>query len=415
MPRPSKDGAPARSPRKRQLTELFVQRVRADKSVANHWDTKAPGLVLQIQPSGHRAFKVVYRYHSQPRWFHVGDARKIGLADARKKAAEVALAAMNGKDPVGERRAERASGTVAELHERYLTEFAKKRNKSWKQADSLIKRYVLPRLGKLRAEDVSRSDIKAMVGKVEAPILANQVLAATSAVFSWGLRQEIVAKNPCVGIDRNETKARERVLSDSEIARFWSAFDSVDPMRGLALKMILLSGQRPGEVAHMRAEHIVDGGWWEMPGEPAPKLGWPGTKNGESHRVWLSEPVRAIIAELDDETHTGFVFAGQRSGPISRLGDAMQAICENLGVNEKVTPHDLRRTFSTKVTGLGFGRDAMNRVTNHKEGGIGSVYDRHQYAEENKRIMESVAAHIIGLAEGRADDNVVRAQFRSER
>ena len=36
-----------------------------------------------------------------------------------------------------------------------------------------------------------------------------------------------------------------------------------------------------------------------------------------------------------------------------------------LGV-ERATPHDLRRTFSTTVTGLGFGRDALNRITNHE-------------------------------------------------
>ena len=60
---------------------------------------------------------------------------------------------------------------------------------------------------------------------------------------------------------------------------------------------------------------------------------------------------------------------------------------------------------SAKVTALSFGRDAMNRVTNHKEGGIADVYDRHRYQEENKRIMEAVARHIVGVAEGR--DNVV--------
>jgi integrase len=77
----------------------------------------------------------------------------------------------------------------------------------------------------------------------------------------------------------------------------------------------------------------------------------------------------------------------------------MREICAKLGV-ERATPHDLRRTFSTTVTSLGFGRDALNRVTNHREGGIASVYDRHGYAEENKRIMESVAARIMSLAEG---------------
>ena len=80
----------------------------------------------------------------------------------------------------------------------------------------------------------------------------------------------------------------------------------------------------------------------------------------------------------------------------------MRDICAGLGVKEKVTPHDLRRTFSTTVTSLAFGRDAMNRVTNHKEGGIASVYDRHKYRPENKKIMEAVAAHILRLRRARA-------------
>jgi integrase len=77
----------------------------------------------------------------------------------------------------------------------------------------------------------------------------------------------------------------------------------------------------------------------------------------------------------------------------------MRNICKQLGVAEKVTPHDLRRTHGTKITGLKFGRDAMNRIQNHKEGGIATVYDRHGYADENRQIMEAVAAHLSTLTE----------------
>jgi integrase len=141
----------------------------------------------------------------------------------------------------------------------------------------------------------------------------------------------------------------------------------------------------------MRREHIIDG-WWEMPGSPVPALGWPGTKNGATHRVWLPAPVQALLAELDDRP-TGFVFAGGRNGHAA----AMHDICEKLGV-ERATPHDLRRTHGTMITRMKFGRDAMNRIQNHREGGIGSVYDRHQYAEENQHVMEAVAAKIVALA-----------------
>jgi integrase len=173
-------------------------------------------------------------------------------------------------------------------------------------------------------------------------------------------------------------------------------------MASSALKVILTTGQRPGEVAHMRREHIKDG-WWEMPGDAVPELGWPGTKNGQAHRVWLADPVRVLIDEASD---TGFVFINSRGTAVTDLDLAMRDLCTKLKL-ERATPHDLRRTFSSKVTGLGHGRDAMNRVTNHREGGIASVYDRHGYANENKHIMTSVAAHILALAEGRVGDKVV--------
>jgi integrase len=129
---------------------------------------------------------------------------------------------------------------------------------------------LLPKWGKLRADTVTRSDVKALMRRIEAPVLANQVLAATSAVFSWATKEEILTVNPCRGVDRNATMSRERVLSDSEVPKFWLAFDAAG-REGMALKAILLTGQRPGEVTHMRHEHIKDG-WWALPGAPDPRI-----------------------------------------------------------------------------------------------------------------------------------------------
>jgi hypothetical protein len=151
----------------------------------------------------------------------------------------------------------------------------------------------------------------------------------------------------------------------------------------------------------MRHDHIIDGSW-EMPGKPDPNTSWPGTKNGATHRVWLPQPVRDIIAELNYGDNSGFVF-GQ---PLA-LSATMQTMCKRLAV-PRATPHDLRRTHGSTITKLGFGREAMNRIQNHKEGGIGDVYDRYQYEAETKHIMETVAARILALAEAKgAASNVV--------
>jgi integrase len=121
--------------------------------------------------------------------------------------------------------------------------------------------------------------------------------------------------------------------------------------------------------------------------------------------------VQDIIAELSDGATTGFVFAAARGGPVDRLDVAMREACKKLG-GERARPHDLRRTHGSTITGLRFGRDAMNRIQNHREGGIADVYDRHEYADENRKVMEAVAARILALAEGRTDSaNVVRPEF----
>ena len=392
---------------KKRLSALFVAKVQPQARAFLVWDSDQKGLALQVRPSGHAAFKLVYRYRGRSRWFHIGDAKAIGLADARTKAAELMLAVVrDGKDPAGEKHIGRQFTTFGELAGRYLTEHAQRKNKSWKQADAHVRRRLLPVWGELDASAISRADVRAVLSKITGPVAANQTLAAASAIFSWAAKQELLTTNPCRGIERNATAPRERTLSDTEIRRCWEAFGNAG-MAGVALRVLLLVGQRPGEVAHMRREHIVDG-WWELPGLPQAATGWPGVKNAKSHSVWLSQPVRKIIAELNTDGDCGFVF-GQ---VVWDLSTSMRHICRELEI-ARATPHDLRRTFCSKVTELGFGRAAMDRLANHKESGVTDTYDRYSYRREDQQIMESVAKNLLALVTGETDasSNVVQARF----
>jgi integrase len=389
-------------PNKQKLTTSTVSRARPSATPYLIWDDVQRGLALQVQPSGYRAYKLIYRFHKRPRWYHIAAADAIALNDARKIAATLMLKVIQGQDPQAEKRAERGSGSFAELAQRYVDEYAKKRNKSWKQAEDLVHRYLLPTWGDLDASTITRSDVRSLMGKIAFPIAANQTLAAASAIFTWAGRQEILTNNPCRGVERNATQSRERVLSDTEVPLFWREFDAAG-VPGKALQVLLLTGQRPGEVVRMRFDQITDG-WWTMPGAPDPKSGWKGTKNGQTHRVWLPQPVQDIVAKLN--VGDDFVF-----GQSINVAPTMRDICRKLNV-PRATPHDLRRTHGSTITGLEFGREAMNRIQNHKEGGIADVYDRHGYERETKRVMEAVASHLLRLARGDApNSNVIAANF----
>jgi integrase len=366
------------------------------------WDTTMRGLALQIQPTGYRAYKLIYRFGNRPRWYHIGATDEIALPEARKLAAELKLRVIKGEDVAAAKRAERGTGTFAEIAARYVNEHAKKRNKSWRQAEALVRRNLLPSWGSLPAQSITRADVRAAMGKIASPTTANQAVKAASAIFAWAVKQELLTSNPCHGVEHNATQSRERVLADTEVPLFWEAFSAAG-VSGAALQVLLLTGQRPGEVRAMRFDQVVDG-WWTLPGKADAATGWPGTKNSQTHRVWLPQPVQDIIAGL--YVGDAFVF-----GKLYPLDPTMRDICEKLKVS-KVTPHDLRRTHGSTITRLGFGRDAMNRIQNHRDGGIASVYDRYQYEEENKRVMEAVAAHLLMLARGDdATSNVIVAKF----
>jgi integrase len=382
---------------KRELTDPFVRDVKPKATTFLVWDTKQRRLALRVYPSGRKSFYFVYT-RGLPQWYLISDdAVGLGIEQAKRIAAKLTLDLAEGVDPVTDRKAQLGGDTLAELHARYVEDYARQKNRSWEQSAKLIQRLVLPRLGRMDPKKLTRAHLKEVLGKIKLtkPILFNQALAAMSMFLKWAVAEDVIEDNIAKGIFRNPTRKRERKLLDSEICRFW-------PHMPLVLKVQLLLGQRGGEVACMRREHIKDG-WWELPGEPDPKLCWPGTKNKLTHLVWLPK----VVQEMIGTGETGFVFS--RRG---HLDVPMRDICDELGIEKRVRPHDLRRTHGSKVTGLGFGRDAMNRIQNHIEGGIADVYDRHEYADENQRIMEAVAQHIIDLAEGRRDTGNV-TQFRA--
>lgn len=296
-------------PSRRRLNELFVKTAKPDAKRKLYWDTIQQGLVLCVEQTGHKSYKLIYTFNGRARWYTIGNASKVGLKEARDIARKRMGEVYSGLDVQAERQAVRQASTFEQLAGRYVEEHAKRRNKSWRQADFLVRTYLLPRWRNIQASAITRGDARSIFDRLTqegSPVLANQILAAASAIFSWAMKNDVgnIAVNPCGGIERNSTSSRERVLSDRELPLFWRAFEEAGLMRCNALRMILLTGQRPGEVRHMRWEHVEDG-WWTMPGEPAG--GWPGTKNKQTHRVWLSPPVGTILDELRNGAGPGRV------------------------------------------------------------------------------------------------------------
>ena len=160
-----------------------------------------------------------------------------------------------------------ATGTFADLASQYVELWAKKHNKSWKQAEKLVARHLLPRWGKMKATAVTRADVRAVMIRVEAPIVANQTLGCQGQrdLYLGGQAGDHRRQSGCHrGKPTCNPTGDARAWWRCQTRSLWHFGLLLDA--GLEL-ILLMSGQRPGEVAAMAREHIVDG-WWQMPGKP---------------------------------------------------------------------------------------------------------------------------------------------------
>jgi integrase len=141
-----------------------------------------------------------------------------------------------------------------------------------------------------------------------------------------------------------------------------------------------------------------------MPGEEIEEPYWPGTKNSRANKIWLSAPVRELVGE----GAAGAVFP-----PVSRqrLANPMAKIWKSMDM-PRATPHDLRRTFATTAARLGFPDALIHRVLNHTPGKLSRIYNQHKYEQESRKLMDAVAAKLLGIISGTdvEADNVV--EFR---
>jgi integrase len=208
-------------------------------------------------------------------------------------------------------------------------------------------------------------------------------------MMNWALDSGEIEVNPAMGISEpSREHSRDRVLTDDEIVAFWRGLEGarMDAVTRQALRFMLVTGQRLGEVCAMRWEQV--NGVWTIPAEIA--------KNGIAHRVPLSGLALSILEQAKTISTGAVVFPsprGDRAMSPTALSHALRKNLEQIGLAD-VHPHDLRRTAASHMTMLGHNRLVVSKVLNHVEGGVTAVYDRHGYDGEKKAALDAWAAKL---------------------
>lgn len=375
------------------------------------------GFGVRVLPSGTKSWFFLYHFNGIKKRLSLGIYPDVSLKQAREKhdAAKKLLAA--GIDPGAVRDEEHAAPSVKRLVEEYLERWAKPRKRSWEEDQRQLERDVVPRWGSRKAASITRRDVRELIEEKAkgAPVGANRLLAVVRRAFNWAVEQDILETSPAFRVKAPAKENRkDRVLSPDEIRAAWSAWDraGATPEVRKALRLILATAQRPGEVAGAHwSEFDLTEGVWTIPAGRA--------KNNQAHRVPLSPLARRIIGEPG----SGYLFPSYTDeGPMNPL--ALTRACyrharmtplpvksKSRGIRkrhvgpvvwkvEPFTPHDLRRTAASCMTGIGVPRLTVGKILNHVERGVTAIYDRHSYDLEKREALDRWGAHMEKIITG---------------
>jgi integrase len=257
-------------------------------------------------------------------------------------------------------------------------------------------------------------------GKARGAAITGRTAAYGRAAFAWAVKRGSVRSNPFAALPvvKNAAK-RERVLSDAEVAEIWQATGEASEPFGPIIRLLILTGQRRGEVAGMTWGELSDDlTIWSLPAER--------TKNGTAHNVPLSIPARSLLKPFmcDDpgerQASSQLVFPGIEGTPFAGWSKAKIALDKAIMARRAkaaqkggkppvpLTPwnvHDLRRTVATGLQRLGVRLEVTEAVLNHisgSRGGIAGVYQRHDWAAEKRAARDSWGAHVSAVIQGGA-------------
>jgi integrase len=370
-----------------KLTKNYIDKITApaDKE-AFHWDDLLKGFGLRVTPTGKITYIVQGRVNGSTPRISIGPHGVFTVDQARDVAREHLRSMRMGIDPRAVAKKEAAQRvTLRDVADGY------KRDRPLKESSrSEIERHVTTTfeawlnkpLKEITREMVTKRfnemKTKGLRGDKPAPAQANQAFSVLRAMFNYAIREyrepdgtPVLTDNPVDVLHKKwaPLKPRTSRIPDSKVGAVWAFLNKArdeaynrDTLSSIDLVMLLmLTGLRIGECSALEWDRVnLDEGWIHI---PDPK---------NSNPVWLPLSTQAVHLLTSRQRVKGspFVFSSWgKDGHIKDPRDTMKKVSEAAGV--KLTPHDLRRTFTTiGIANCGIDLHKIELLTNHVPKGV---------------------------------------------
>lgn len=388
------------------------------------------GLFVEVMPGGAKTWRLRYRIGgrgSKQEKVTLGDYPGYSLSEARTWRDDCKALASRGLSPMSLKRGDpipddappaakelaqffmrnwcskavekakakeetqKANDTVEAFARRWYSEIVEPANSNPRNIRRVLDKDVIPAIGGKQIADVTVTDILAITDRVKArgaDQMALQTRNVLKRLFAYAIAREKTQFNPAAAIEARfiaQARSRDVALTPEEVGRLLRAIyqSSMKRSHKLALHLLILCMVRKTELIEAQWDEIdLEKGEWSIPGERM--------KKDKPHLVCLSRQAVAMFEELKalaSGSEWVFPSRGDLHKPISHstLNVAVRAL--EIDVRDFVI-HDFRRTASTHLHEAGFNTDWIEKALAHEQKGIRGVYNRAQYAEQRRDMLQ---------------------------
>ncbi len=324
----------------------------------------APGLKLIVAANGSLRWLYRYRWHTRKRAKNLGVHPGMSVQEAKKEGTRLKSLINQGTNPEAEKDAGRPNPTVAEfVQEHYLHHIQQVQKRPADTIEKLNLR-VLPYLGNIPIRAFTRADFehfraKAFEGVKRSTI--NRYHAVVLRVLNYALELGIIDLNPLSGVKKHkESPAQEVFLTEDGAQKLIAELDKARNRAAAgALKLLLLSGMRKGEVLGMTWDCVdLEGGIVYL---PDPKSGTP-------QRVILGDDAGQVLRGMKAHRarKNAYVFPSGRvpGSPVTELRKCFEAALKRAKL-PRMRIHDLRHTYASHVIQRGHSLYAAQHLLRH--------------------------------------------------
>lgn len=401
-----------------KLTELSLKNVKPEPQTRKISD--GGGLFLEINKNGSKYWRLAYRFAGKQKLLAFGVYPGVSLTKAREAAQNAKKELADGKDPGLSRKISKSVGDQNDSFQFVALEWLEKFKNQWtethlKSISGRLKLHVYPWIGDRPVGEITAPEMLSVLRRIEARghlENAHRAMTNSGQVFRYAIATGRAERNPCAdlkgAIPPPSVKHMSSITDPKDVGELMRAISRYSgyTLTRCALQLTAYVFLRSGEIRFAEwSEFDFEKREWRIPSKKMKGLRKEKEANPNNyHLVPLAHQVIKILEEVRALSGEGkYLFPGLRTydKPISdaTLTNALRRMGYS---QEELHVHGFRAMARTLIRQeLGFDEEPIERQLGHAvKGPLGAAYNRADFVEERRRMMQVWADYLEDLQNG---------------